>query len=103
VATASLNHYSKGAVVSFLHRHVAGLELLAPGYRRFQVRPRPGGGLTWAEAAHESPYGRIEVGWQLDGRQLRLRVAIPAGTEATILLPSGRRETAGPGTHTYID
>jgi alpha-L-rhamnosidase len=103
VATASLNHYSKGAVVSFLHRHVAGLELLAPGYRRFLVRPRPGGGLTWAEAAHESPYGRIEVGWQRDGHHLRVRVIVPAGTEATVLLPSGRRDTAGPGTHTYID
>ena len=59
----SLNHYSKGAVVSFLHRYVAGLELLEPTWRRFRVAPRPGGGLTSAEAAHESPYGRIEVAW----------------------------------------
>ena len=45
----SLNHYSKGAVVSYLHRYVAGIELLddAPAYRRFRIRPRPGGGLRW--------------------------------------------------------
>ena len=24
----SLNHYSKGAVISFLHRYIAGIELL---------------------------------------------------------------------------
>ena len=41
---ASLNHYSKGAVISFLHRYVAGLQRVEPGYRRFRVAPRPGGG-----------------------------------------------------------
>ena len=39
---ASLNHYSKGAVISFLHQYVAGLQLLEPGYRRFRVAPQPG-------------------------------------------------------------
>ena len=69
----SLNHYSKGAVISFLHRYIAGIELLddGPAYRRFRIRPRPGGGLTSAEAAHESPYGRIESAWRLDGDTLR--------------------------------
>ena len=31
VAHASLNHYSKGAVISFLHRYVAGIQLLDAG------------------------------------------------------------------------
>ncbi|MGA5454740.1 family 78 glycoside hydrolase catalytic domain [Streptomyces umbrinus] len=101
--SASLNHYSKGAVISFLHRYVAGLQLVEPGYRRFLVQPRPGGGLTWAEAAHESPYGRIEAAWRLDGVRLHLRLVVPPGTEATVILPSGRRKTAGPGTHDYVD
>ena len=35
---ASLNHYSKGAVIGFLHRYVAGLQVLEPGYRRFRRR-----------------------------------------------------------------
>lgn len=41
----SLNHYSKGAVVSFLHRCTAGIrpDEDAAGYRRFTVAPRPGG------------------------------------------------------------
>ncbi|HEX6355684.1 glycoside hydrolase family 78 protein [Actinophytocola sp.] len=102
-ANFSLNHYSKGAVVSYLHQYVAGIEPDAPAYRRFRVRPRPGGGITWAAAVHESPYGRIESAWRLDGDRFRLRVVVPAGTEATVVLPSGRHETAGPGTHTYLD
>jgi alpha-L-rhamnosidase len=99
----SLNHYSKGAVVSFLHRYVAGIELLddAPAYRRFRVRPRPGGGLTWVEAAHESPYGRIEVSWRRDGDEIEVRADVPPGTTAEVVLPDGRTEHVGPGTHTF--
>jgi alpha-L-rhamnosidase len=97
----SLNHYSKGAVISFLHRYTAGIELLEPAYRRFRVRPRPGGGLTSAEAAHESPYGRIESAWRLDGDTFSLRVVVPAGTEAEVVLPSATTSTAGPGEHTF--
>jgi alpha-L-rhamnosidase len=99
VAHGSLNHYSKGAVVSFLHRYVAGIEIVdsAPAYRRFRVRPRPGGGLTWAEASHESPYGRVEASWRLTGDRLHVRVVVPAGTEAEIELPDGSSRTARPG------
>ena len=38
VAHASLNHYSKGAVISFLHRYVAGIQLLDDATR---VSPLP--------------------------------------------------------------
>ncbi|MCU7729230.1 hypothetical protein ODJ79_36415 [Actinoplanes sp. KI2] len=43
VAHESLNHYAKGAVVSYLHRYVAGLTPIDPAYRSFRVQPRPGG------------------------------------------------------------
>jgi len=97
----SLNHYSKGAVISFLHRYVAGLQPVEPAHRRFRVRPRPGGGLTGAEAAHESPYGRIEVSWRVSDGEFTLRVAVPAGTGAEIVLPSGAVHDAAPGAHVY--
>ena len=99
----SLNHYSKGAVVSFLHRYIAGIELLddAPAYRRFRVRPRPGGGLSWVAAAHESPYGRIQASWRLAGGGLELAVEVPAGASADVALPDGRVEEARPGRHTF--
>ena len=97
----SLNHYSKGAVISFLHRYTAGIELVEPAYRRFRVRPRPGGGLTSAEAAHESPYGRIESAWRIEDGLLQLRVVVPPGTSAEVVLPDGTASTAAPGEHTF--
>ncbi len=102
VAHESLNHYSKGAVISFLHRYVAGIRLLDdhPAYRRFRIEPQPGGGLSWAEAVHDSPYGRIESSWHAQGGRFRLTVTVPPGTSAEVVLPDGKRSEQSPGTAT---
>jgi alpha-L-rhamnosidase len=99
---ASLNHYSKGAVISFLHAYTSGIQLLdeGPGYRRFRVEPRPGGGMTWAEAAHDSPHGRIESSWRIHDDRFELTVTVPPGTSADIVLPDGTHHDVGPGTTT---
>jgi alpha-L-rhamnosidase len=73
----SLNHYSKGAVISFLHHYVAGLRPTAPGYRSFAVKPHVGGGLTSAYTWHESPWGRIDVSWQLHDGEVVIEVNAP--------------------------
>jgi alpha-L-rhamnosidase len=101
----SLNHYSKGAVVSFLHEYVAGLRPVpgAAGYSRFEVAPRPGGGIASAEAILHSPYGPIRSSWQLDRDELTVDVTVAPGTSADAILPSGRRATLGPGAHRLVD
>jgi len=95
----SLNHYSKGAVISFLHRYTAGLQIAEPGYRRFRVAPRPGGGITSARTHHDCPHGRIEVAWSLNGRHGQLDLTVPDGTRGDVLLPGCPAAQAGPGTH----
>jgi alpha-L-rhamnosidase len=102
-AHASLNHYSKGAVVHFLHTHTAGIQLLddGPAYQRFRIAPQPGGGLDWAEAIHDSPYGRIESSWRRSYGRVELTVTVPPGTTAEVVLPDGGRAEATPGTSTY--
>ena len=99
----SLNHYSKGAVVTFLHRYVAGIRPIdgEPAYRRFEIRPVPGGGLTWAEAELDSPYGRIRSAWRIEGESFDLEVDVPPGTEATVVLPDGSSVTVAPGHHVF--
>lgn len=99
----SLNHYSKGAVASFLHRYVAGIQLGdEPAYRHFRIAPQHGGGLTSARAAHDSPYGRIETSWNVHGDLFVLDVSIPTGTTATICLPDGQTFDADPGTARHM-
>ncbi|MGP2481167.1 alpha-L-rhamnosidase-related protein, partial [Listeria monocytogenes] len=50
----SFNHYALGAVADFLHRRIAGIAPLIPGYREISIAPLIGGGLTWAEGSLDS-------------------------------------------------
>ncbi len=99
VPHGSLNHYSKGAVASFFYRYVAGLRPTEPGYRTFEVQPRPGGGISSATTRHVSPFGPIEVSWRLGGKSIELDVLVPPGTMATVVLPGEKPHGAGPGRH----
>jgi alpha-L-rhamnosidase len=96
----SLNHYSKGAVIAFLHRYVAGLQLVEPGYRRFRVAPHPGGGISWAETHHDCPHGPIGVRWEQQQDRLDVTVNVPPGTSADVVLPNGDTHTLTEGRHT---
>ncbi|MFV0131976.1 family 78 glycoside hydrolase catalytic domain [Streptomyces sp. HMX87] len=97
----SFNHYALGAVADWIHRTVAGLAPAAPGCRRLLVQPRPGPGLTWAKAVHETPYGRAEVSWRITGHALLTDVLVPPGTTADVRLPGAEPVEAGPGRHTF--
>jgi alpha-L-rhamnosidase len=85
----SFNHYAFGAVADWLHRTVGGLAPAAPGYRRFDIRPRPGGGLTYACARHRTPYGLAECSWTIDAGNIIVQVEIPPNTSASVTLPGG--------------
>ena len=109
----SLNHYSKGAVVTFLHRHVAGLrpDDDHPGYERFTVAPMPGGGLTSAEAVHDARRGRVRSAWTIEDGHLHPRGRGPAGVRgrrsscptAPGTPPArGRRRSAAPRAECYL-
>ena len=83
----SFNHYALGAVADWMHRTVAGISPLEPGYAKVLIAPQPGGDLTWAKASLESPHGRIAVSWRLDDGRLTVETEIPSGVTATLRLP----------------
>ena len=98
----SFNHYALGAVADFLHRVVAGLSSVEPGYRRLHIEPVPGGGLTHASASHLSPLGLASSSWRREGRRFHLDIEVPPGATATVVLPDGARlPEVGPGSHTF--
>lgn len=102
-AHASLNHYSKGAVISFLHHYVAGLRATEPGYRTFVVQPLLGGGIEDASTWLESPHGRIEVSWRFIDTRFELEVLVPADCTAAAVLPDGREHPLVPGARTLLE
>ena len=93
----SFNHYALGAVADWMHRVVAGLNAIAPGYREIRFAPRPGGGLTRAAARHQSPFGAVSIAWELIDGELAVTTTVPIGTSATLELPGLAPEQLGPG------
>ena len=101
IQESSLNHSAYGAVGDFFYRRICGLEILEPGYRRFAVKPIPGGGLTWAECEHKCPYGLIKSRWEKADGRFRLSVSVPFGTVCDVTLPDGKQHTIGSGSYDF--
>jgi alpha-L-rhamnosidase len=86
----SFNHYAYGAIGEWLYRVVAGIEVdpAEPGYKHVLFQPQPGGGLTYARATLESPYGLVASAWELTESDFRLSVTVPPNARATVCLPA---------------
>ncbi|MFF1883012.1 family 78 glycoside hydrolase catalytic domain [Pseudarthrobacter sp. NPDC058196] len=97
----SFNHYALGAVADWMHRVVAGIAPLDPGYRRILFKPQPGGGLTHASARHETPYGSAAISWRVSNTGLDVTIEVPTGTTARIELPGQPPVEVGSGTFRY--
>ncbi|HZC28093.1 MAG TPA: family 78 glycoside hydrolase catalytic domain, partial [Actinopolymorphaceae bacterium] len=85
----SFNHYAYGAVGAWLYETVGGIAPGAPGYRHLVVRPRPGGGISWAQARLETVHGLVSTHWWIDGDAFLLDVTVPANATAEVWLPTG--------------
>jgi alpha-L-rhamnosidase len=89
----SFNHYALGSIINWLHKTVAGLSPLEPGWRKVLIQPLPGGTVTSVEAAYETPYGRLECRWAVkNGDKFRLEVVVPPNSMAKVILPCGVSE-----------
>jgi alpha-L-rhamnosidase len=97
----SYNHYASGAVGDFLYRRIAGIEATQPGYKRFRVRPRIGGGLTHASAHTETPYGTVASSWRIEDGVFRLEVTVPMGTTCRVILPDMTTRDVDCGVHRF--
>ncbi|GAB4460332.1 MAG: alpha-L-rhamnosidase [Armatimonadaceae bacterium] len=96
----SFNHYAYGAIGAWMYQTVAGIDVDTeqPGYRHIVMRPRIGGGLTYAGARLLSPYGWIESRWELHPvGELEWRVTVPVNTRATVFVPCGANATVSEG------
>jgi alpha-L-rhamnosidase len=98
----SLNHYALGAVADWLHRVVAGIAPVEPGYRRARIAPMPGGRLRWARASLRTPYGELSSSWRVEGSTFTLAARVPPSTTVEVVLPAdGGRHEVGSGSHEW--
>lgn len=97
--TASLNHYSPGAVCQWLFDTVCGIRV--DGENHFVIAPIPGGTLTEAQAGYRSLYGKVETAWKRDESGMHYSITIPANTTAELILPDGRTQNLVSGKYEY--
>ena len=91
---ASLDHYSKGAVLEWVFSEMCGIKV--SGENEFTIAPKVGGKFTFANCEYQSAYGKVSCGWERENGKTTYKIAIPANTTAKVILPSGEKTiTAG--------
>lgn len=93
---ASLNHYSKGAVVSWLIEGICGIRI-KNGVVTIQPQPYPL--MQYAQASFDAPCGRIVSGWKYVEGKVEYTVILPANVTATFIMPDGTAQALLPGEH----
>lgn len=92
-------HTCYTGIASWFMKSVAGIrpDPAHPGYQQFLIQPVIPGDLTHARASTESPYGTIVSEWtRADGR-LKLKLAIPPNSSATLRIPTSAPDAFGAG------
>lgn len=89
----SLNHYSYGAILEWMYRHLAGLQPLTPGFTSVHIEPTPVWKLRRLDCSYRSAAGLWAVQWQCaDANTLTLAVTVPFGCTAELILPNWNGE-----------
>lgn len=86
----SLNHYSYGAILEWVFRHAAGLDLTekGPGGRRMKICPKVNAELGSVKAFYDSASGCYQCEWEiLEGNRIKVSITIPFGGEGEVCLP----------------
>ncbi len=86
---ASLDHYSKGAVLEWVFSEMCGIKV--SGENEFTIAPKVGGKETFAKCEYQSVYGKVSCGWERQNGVTTYKIAIPANTTAKVALPSGEK------------
>ena len=80
---ASLNHYSKGAMVEWLYKSMLGIKV--KGENTFEISPVIGDGVNFAKGKYASIYGKIAVSWKKEKDKVLFNIEVPANVKATFI------------------
>ena len=94
----SFNHYSFGAVMEWMYRHVVGIEVdaKAPGFEHLILQPKPDmrndseipegqERITWSKGTYKSRHGLVVSEWKSNGDSFNYYFETPVA--ATLYLP----------------
>lgn len=89
----SLNHYSFGAVMSWMYEYVVGFRKFDPGFRNVTFAPLFDYRLKSVKASLKTSYGKININYELETNKehkIKLEIDIPFGMNVKIILPRSK-------------
>lgn len=96
---ASLNHYSKGAMVEWLYKSMLGIKV--KGENTFEISPVIGDGVDFAKGSYNSLYGEVKVSWKKEKGKVSFDIQVPVNTKATFIYKD-ILEQLEPGNHHFV-
>ena len=83
-------HNCYNGIGSWFYQAVGGIQPdeNLPGYRHIIINPQVPSGVTWANTSKETPYGNVQVRWEKGDGKFQMKVQIPAGSTARVIIPS---------------
>ena len=98
----SHNHAMYGSIVAWMHKYLAGISPLEPGFRRVSIKPYVPKDLPSAGATVDTPYGTVECAWHKKEDSIVTEVTVPLGMEAEVRLPDGQFHVCTHGSYRFI-
>ena len=96
---ASLNHYSKGAMVEWLYKSMLGIKV--KGENEFEISPVIGDGVEFAKGSYESLYGEVNVNWKKVKEGILFIITVPVNTKAKFIYNEINKELE-PGKYEFV-
>lgn len=94
---ASLNHYSKGAVIEWVFREMLGIHI---DDTNIIIAPKANKRLSYAKGSYLSRFGEIKSEWQIENNIITYKITIPANVEAKFIF-NNKEEILGPGQYEF--
>lgn len=95
ISMNSMNHYSYGAVLEWMFRHAAGINIVeeAPGGTQIRMEPLLHMGLGYLEASYDAQAGYYRIRWEMtDAEHVDISISVPFGCSALLKLPLAPEE-----------
>jgi alpha-L-rhamnosidase len=88
---SSQNHPMFGGGLVWFYRKLAGMNAdpAQPGYRHIIFKPQPVKDLEYVKYHHHTALGEAGITWKHQGDQFFMEITVPAGSTATVYVPSG--------------
>ena len=101
---SSWNHFMMGQIDEWFFRSLAGIQMSEehPGMTHFVIAPQAVGDLTSVSASTHTLYGKVSVDWKREDGVFSVKVSVPVGCTADVVLPDGSKHFVNSGIHTLV-